>query len=76
LLGHAKLTTTEVYTLVSIRKLIEVHARTHPGATLKRKPEASAEEPEPGTTAEALNEQLEDEAAEEDGVMAGGSDEG
>lgn len=31
MLGHAKITTTEIYTLVSIRKLIDVHAATHPG---------------------------------------------
>jgi integrase/recombinase XerD len=30
LLGHAKLETTQVYTDVSIRQLIEVHERTHP----------------------------------------------
>lgn len=35
LLGHAKLTTTEVYTQVSILKLKEIHAATHP-AKLKQ----------------------------------------
>lgn len=30
ILGHAQLTTTEIYTHVSIGKLKEVHARTHP----------------------------------------------
>jgi integrase/recombinase XerD len=34
MLGHAKLETTEIYTHVSIRKLQEVHARTHPAAKL------------------------------------------
>ncbi len=34
LLGHAKLETTSVYTQVSIHKLKELHARTHPGAQL------------------------------------------
>ena len=34
LLGHAMLSTTETYTQVSIRKLKEVHALTHPGARL------------------------------------------
>ncbi len=33
-LGHACLQTTQVYTHVSIRKLKEVHAATHPGAKL------------------------------------------
>ncbi len=30
MLGHSQLSTTEIYTQVSIRKLKEVHARTHP----------------------------------------------
>ena len=30
ILGHSQLSTTEIYTQVSIRKLQEVHARTHP----------------------------------------------
>lgn len=40
-LGHAELSTTQIYTQVSIRMLKEVHTRTHPGATLS--PEARAE---------------------------------
>ena len=31
MLGHAKLTSTQIYTQVSIRKLKEVHEKTHPG---------------------------------------------
>ena len=30
-LGHASLESTQVYTLVSIQKLKEVHTTTHPG---------------------------------------------
>jgi len=30
MLGHSQLSTTEIYTQVSIRKLKEVHALTHP----------------------------------------------
>jgi len=30
MLGHAKLTTTEIYTFVSIDKLQQIHAATHP----------------------------------------------
>ncbi|QYM77622.1 tyrosine-type recombinase/integrase [Horticoccus luteus] len=33
-LGHASLATTQIYAQVSIRKLKEVHAATHPGAKL------------------------------------------
>jgi integrase/recombinase XerD len=40
LLGHAELSTTQIYTQVSIRMLKEVHTRTHPGATLSRDAEA------------------------------------
>lgn len=39
LLGHAKLDTTQIYTQVSLAKLKEVHAATHP-ARLQRRPEA------------------------------------
>jgi integrase/recombinase XerD len=34
MLGHVKLTTTEIYTHVSIKKLKEIHTMTHPGARL------------------------------------------
>lgn len=30
MLGHAQLSTTQLYTMVSIRKLQEIHAATHP----------------------------------------------
>lgn len=36
MLGHATLSTTQVYTQVSVRKLQEVHARTHPTACAER----------------------------------------
>ena len=38
MLGHADPKTTQVYTLVSIKKLQAVHAATHPGASLERPP--------------------------------------
>lgn len=37
MLGHADLSSTELYTRVAIGKLKEVHAATHPSAKLKRK---------------------------------------
>jgi integrase/recombinase XerD len=37
ILGHARLTTTQLYTRVSIRLLKAVHTATHPAATLRRK---------------------------------------
>ena len=36
MLGHAKLSTTAIYTQVSIRQLKAVHSLTHPAATLGR----------------------------------------
>lgn len=33
MLGHAQLSTTEIYTQVSISKLKEIHAATHPGSS-------------------------------------------
>lgn len=34
MLGHAELTTTQIYTKVAIQKLKEIHTATHPGARL------------------------------------------
>jgi len=34
MLGHAELSTTEIYTQVSIRTLKQIHSATHPGATM------------------------------------------
>jgi integrase/recombinase XerD len=46
MLGHAELSTTQIYTQVSIRKLKEIHTATHPG---KARPSraATAVETEP-----------------------------
>jgi integrase/recombinase XerD len=43
-LGHAKLDTTQIYTRVSIQKLKQIHAATHPGAKLERLPDRAAVE--------------------------------
>jgi integrase/recombinase XerD len=44
LLGHAKLDTTQIYTLVSLAKLKEVHSATHP-ARLRRTTDAGQDAP-------------------------------
>ena len=47
MLGHAELTSTEVYTQVSLKKLKEIYLATHPGAKLQQKTSlADAEKPE------------------------------
>ncbi len=43
MLGHASLETTQIYTHVAIGKLIAIHAATHPGAKLQRKPTPAAD---------------------------------
>ena len=47
ILGHEELSTTEIYTRVSIGHLKAVHDRTHPGAKLERRPQ-----PDDGEAAE------------------------
>jgi integrase/recombinase XerD len=69
LLGHAELSTTQIYTQVSIRKLQEVHRATHPGAGLAvAATEASREDEASGAGArEALFSLLDAESEEESG---------
>ena len=51
MLGHAELSTTQIYTQVSIKKLKEIHTATHPSARVSRESavveaEADTDEPE------------------------------
>lgn len=50
MLGHAELSTTQIYTQVAIRKLQQVHALTHPGARRRRRGDSA--EGTQGTEAE------------------------
>ena len=45
MLGHNQLSTTEIYTHVSIRKLKEVHERTHPARVERMKFDMESEKP-------------------------------
>ncbi len=61
MLGHVKLTTTELYTRVSINLLRKVYSATHPAAHLKRNEKAAAEK-----LIETLEAADDDEAAEDE----------
>jgi integrase/recombinase XerD len=47
MLGHVRLTSTEIYTQVSIRTLKAIHDATHPGARLRREAPNSPQPPTP-----------------------------
>ncbi len=80
MLGHAQLSTTEIYTHVSILKLKQVHALTHPARLPDGKAQAlheiararqTGDESASPTAADVLA-ALEEEAAEEDADLDGG----
>jgi len=43
ILGNEKISTTQIYTHVSIRRLKQIHGSTHPAAHLQRTPGAAQE---------------------------------
>ncbi len=57
MLGHVSLETTQIYTQVSIRALVNVHATTHPAAGLSR-PSKVEDEPEAEPTEDDLHKAL------------------
>lgn len=44
MLGHAKVTSTEIYTHVAVSKLRAIHAATHPAANIEKKAESEQTE--------------------------------
>jgi len=70
MLGHAELSTTQIYTQVAIRQLQQVHAATHPGMagparSVPATPEDSRVQPDREDAACALYAALDAEAVEE-----------
>lgn len=54
MLGHARLTTTAIYTHVSIKQLKAVHTLTHPGAKIERPKVEEKPEPSPAPSTESV----------------------
>ncbi len=70
MLGHAELSTTQIYTHVAMRQLQMVHAKTHPGASRRvRGAQAESDEvnpqPDPESAASALYAALDAQAGED-----------
>lgn len=66
MLGHVELSTTQIYTQVSIRKLKEIHTATHPGKVRGARVKAAPEAPVPASSAEEILAALDAEAREEE----------
>jgi len=66
MLGHAELSTTQIYTQVSIRKLKEIHTATHPGKVRTARLPAAQTPAESEPAAQDVLATLAAEAAEED----------
>jgi integrase/recombinase XerD len=62
MLGHVKLTTTEIYSHMSIKKLKEIHTMTHPAARLGA-PRLDASEDERAALLAALEAEGDDETS-------------
>jgi integrase/recombinase XerD len=65
MLGHAELSTTQIYTQVSIRKLQQIHAATHPAASVQGDDRASVVGDLETPTVDDLLDDLELDAEEE-----------
>ena len=76
LLGHADLSTTQIYTHVAIGKLMAVHAATHPGAQMAHQGAITGQDVAkvPDDAAEALAAVLALDGEDIDGASIGGAD--
>jgi integrase/recombinase XerD len=69
MLGHVDISTTQIYTRVSVRKLKEIHTATHPAKSRQTRANAASQDaaaPAAPPTAEDLLNTLAAEADEED----------
>jgi integrase/recombinase XerD len=66
ILGHSQLSTTQIYTRLSIAHLKSVYDASHPGAKLQRKLPLEVPKPEEQPTEADLFAALEQQAREED----------
>lgn len=64
MLGHSQLSTTEIYTQVSIRKLKEIHALTHPADRLRASRQPKDEHSNEDTLFTALAAEADDELSD------------
>lgn len=66
MLGHAQLSTTQIYTQVALHQLLAIHATTHPGANLANRQHAQPGDPAAVATLSApLDAKANEEAASE-----------
>lgn len=65
MLGHVELSTTEIYTQVSIKKLKEIHTLTHPAKARRSAAATAIDSKAPEPTAEDLFEELAAEAQDD-----------
>lgn len=70
ILGHSRLTSTEIYTQVSIKQLKAVHTATHPAQPIGKADRTTPTNPETEIEAQALFDALDREAAEEEAEIA------
>lgn len=66
MLGHAELSTTQIYTQVSVRQLKAIHTATHPGKPITAKGKIAPDEPLRTEDPDILIAALDAEAAEEE----------
>ena len=66
MLGHAELSTTQIYTQVSIRMLKQIHTATHPGRPISARNRKDAATGDTGADRDALLATLDAEADEEE----------